>query len=85
MQNIYRTDHGDCARLEMGADGQWEYTLKAWWGQRGDVRRCVHGKVQVRTETSIHSRMQGPGTDWWRTLSPVWNPVLYPRAVKALG
>lgn len=82
MQNIYRTTHEDCARIQMGADGNW---TDGWWGRAGDVRRCVHGHLQVRTETHPDSRMQGPGTDWWRTLSPVFTPVLYRRAKKALG
>jgi hypothetical protein len=82
MQNIYRTDHGDCARLEMGTDGRW---TDNWHGRPGDVRRCVHGYLQLRTETPIHSRMQGPGTDWWRTLSAIFTPVLYRRAKKALA
>lgn len=82
MPNITRATHADCTRLEIGTDGRW---TDKWWGRPGDVRRCVHGKVQVRTETSIHSRVKGPGTDWWRTLSPVWDPFLYRRAVKALG
>lgn len=51
----------------------------------GDVRYCEHGKPQVLTEVSPHARIQGPGTDWWRTLSPVWDPITYRRAKKALA
>jgi hypothetical protein len=83
MPNITRTTHADCARLEVTSTGEWND--RGWWGRPGDVRRCTHGKVQIRTETSIRSRMQGPGTDWWRTLSPVWNPLEYRRARKALA
>lgn len=83
MPNITRTTHADCQRLDMGADGRWDD--RAWQGMAGDVRRCVHGKIQLRRQTSIRSRMQGPGTDWWQTLSPIFDPVLYRRARKALA
>lgn len=49
----------------------------------GDVRVCKHGKVQLRTET-YSRRMQGPGTDWWRDLHPVFTPILWRRARAAL-
>lgn len=68
--------HSECWRLD------WKDPL----GSRvGDVRLCPHGRVQVRTETSPRSRLQGPGMDWWRTLSPIWNPLTYRRAVRALA
>lgn len=85
MPNITRATHADCARLEFTSNGNWDDSSSGWRGTPGDVRRCVHGKVQVRTETSIRSRMQGPGTDWWRTLSPFWNPFLYRLALEVLG
>lgn len=68
--------HSACWRLD------WKDPL----GTRvGDVRRCHHGHIQLRTQTSPRSRLQGPGMDYWQTLSPIWNPVLYRRARKALG
>jgi hypothetical protein len=70
-----KAPHSECWRLD------WADPL----GTRiGDVRYCPHGRVQVRTKTSPQSRMQGPGTDWWRTLSPFWNPALHRRAKEAL-
>lgn len=78
MPNISRSTHEDCWRLEFRND-------RSFWGLPGDVRRCTHGKIQVRTQTHLNSRMQGPGTDWWRTLSPIFDPVQYRRAKKALG
>lgn len=83
MPNITRTSHADCARLEFTSSGRWDDM--GWHGSAGDVRRCVHGKIQLRTQVSIRARMQGPGTDWWRTLSPVFDPILYRRAQKALA
>ena len=65
--------HSECWRLE------WNRL-----GLPGDVRRCTHGKVQVRKQTGIDSPMQGPGTDWWYTLSPFWDRKTYKRAVEAL-
>lgn len=53
-------------------------------GQPGDVRRCVHGKVQLRTQMPHYAPVQGPGTDYWRTLSPWWDWKLYRLAVDAL-
>ncbi|MEV4991225.1 hypothetical protein [Pseudarthrobacter sp. LMD1-1-1.1] len=51
----------------------------------GDVRYCPHGRIQVLTQVPITARTQGPGTDYWRTLSPIWDPIKYRRARKALG
>jgi hypothetical protein len=68
--------HSECWRLD------WKDPL----GTRvGDVRRCEHGHVQLRAQTSPRSRMQGPGMDYWRTLSPIWDPILYRRARRALN
>lgn len=67
--------HADCARIRYN---------EVFASEVGDVRRCIHGRVQVRTQTSPYSRTQGPGTDWWRTLSPVWDFRAYRRAVAAL-
>jgi hypothetical protein len=83
MPNITRTTHADCWQLEFSSNGNWDDL--GWYGRPGDVRRCTHGKIQLRTQTSIHSRAQGPGTDWWRTLSPIFDPILYRRARKALS
>lgn len=70
-----RPDHGlDC----------WRLGHLNWHGLPGDVRRCPHGRVQIRTETPS-ARVAGPGTDWWRDLSPVWNFFTYRRAVAALN
>lgn len=62
----------------------WRQEWHAPMGRLGDVRRCVHGHVQVLTRISERARVQGPGTHWWRTVSPTWNPILYRRAVRAL-
>jgi hypothetical protein len=67
-------DHRDCWRLAHGP---------SWWGRPGDLRKCPHGRLQVRTEVSGRSRSMGPGTDWWRDLSPIWTPILYRRALRA--
>jgi hypothetical protein len=82
MPNIALRTHEDCSRLTTGADGKW---TQDWWGQPGDVRRCVHGHLQVRTQVGPNARVAGPGTDWWRTLSPIFTPVLYRRAKRALA
>lgn len=66
--------HSECYGLE----------YPAWQGRAGDVRRCAHGKVQVRTEVGPNARCAGPGTDWWRTLNPVWDFFEYRAAVRAL-
>ena len=50
----------------------------------GDVRHCPHGRIQELTQVPITARTQGPGTDYWRDLSPIWDPVRYRRARKAL-
>ena len=50
----------------------------------GDVRRCVHGKVQLRKPVGIDAPVQGPGTDWWYTLSPFWDRRQYRQALAAL-
>lgn len=63
----------------------WRQEWHSPMGRLGDVRRCIHGEVQVLTQISEHARIQGPGTHWWRTLSRFWNPVLYRRARAALG
>jgi hypothetical protein len=76
MPNIHPvTGHSDCWRLPAGP---------GWWGRPGDLRRCEHGRLQIRTEVGPGSRSMGPGTDWWRDLSPIWTPILYRRAMKAL-
>ena len=63
----------------------WRQEWHSPMGRLGDVRRCVHGRVQVLTRISENARVQGPGTHWWRTLSPFWNPITYQRARKALN
>lgn len=83
MANITRATHANCWRLEFTSNGDWD--SNGFWGRVGDVRRCVHGKIQIRRQVSIHSRTAGPGTDWWQTLSPIWDPILYRRARKALS
>ena len=67
--------HSDCWRLD------WKDPLGTFVG---DVRHCPHGQIQVRTATSPNSNLQGPGMDWWRTLSKFWNPRLYRQAEAAL-
>lgn len=51
----------------------------------GDVRLCPHGRIQVFSEIGVESSLQGPGTHYWRDLSPFWNPIDYRRAKAALG
>lgn len=75
--NIRKDTHSDCWMLQRVPNGP-------WWGQVGDVMICKHGKIMVRTETSS-TRIAGPGTDWWRTLSPIFNPIEYRRAKRALN
>ena len=77
IQNITRPSHSDCQRLDHSGP-------MTWLGTPGDVKRCVHGKLMLRRQVGIHSRLAGPGTDWWQTLSPVFDPILYRRARKAL-
>lgn len=67
--------HSECAQIH------YTETFSSW---PGDVRRCTHGQVQVRTQVGPNSRVAGPGTDWWRTLSPFWDWRLYRRAAAAL-
>ncbi|MET4094582.1 hypothetical protein [Arthrobacter sp. UYCu712] len=50
----------------------------------GDIRVCIHGRIQVLTETSVDAPVQGPGTHGWRTLSKFWNPIDYRRATEAI-
>lgn len=69
------TPHSKCWQQ----DWQWQHH------RLGDVRRCPHGKVQVLTEIGPAARVAGPGTHWWRTLSPVFTPFLFRRARAALG
>lgn len=69
--------HDDCWRQD--------WPLSAYAHRLGDVRRCVHRRVQVLTEVGPNARVAGPGTHWWRTLSPIWNPIDYRRATKALA
>jgi hypothetical protein len=76
--NIRRPSHLDCGRLDHSGP-------MTWLGFPGDVKECPHGKLMVRTEAGPGSRIAGPGTDWWRTLSPIFNPIQYRRARKALA
>src|SRR5688500_157924 len=48
------------------------------FNREGDVRRCVHGRVMVGVD------VPGSGGVYWVDLSPVFNPIRYRRAVKAL-
>lgn len=51
----------------------------------GDVKYCVYGKIMLRCPTAANSRLQGPGMDWWLTLSPIFHPFTYRQAKKALA
>jgi hypothetical protein len=53
-------------------------------GVPGDVRRCSHDHIQLLTKTPDYARVQGPGTHWWKTLSPIFNPIDYRKAKRAL-
>jgi hypothetical protein len=78
MPNITRSTHADCWRLD--------YTRElSWWGRAGDVKVCDHGKLMIRRQVPLSARTQGPGTDWWQTLFPIFNPIEYRRAKKALA
>jgi hypothetical protein len=48
------------------------------WGRPGDVKRCRHGKVMLGYE------VPGLIPAKWMTLSPIWTPIRYRRAVRAL-
>lgn len=49
-------------------------------GGYGDVRQCEqHGKIMLAYEA------HGTVAPYWRTLSPIWTPVLYWRARRALA
>jgi hypothetical protein len=39
----------------------------------------------IRKQVPLNSRVAGPGTDWWDTLHPIFNPIQYRRARKALS
>jgi len=66
-----------------GAHRQWcNYSGRGdatTWAFPGDVRRCEHGRVQLAYD------VPGSIPAYWRDLSPVWNPILRRRAVKALA
>ena len=49
-------------------------------GDPGDIRRCEHGRMWrfVGTERG------GNWIDLWEPLSPVWNPIAWRRARRAL-
>jgi len=66
--------HSECWKQE------WPLTHRP-----GDVRRCPHARIQELTQVPITARTQGPGTDYWRDLSPIWDPIKYQRARKALN
>lgn len=49
------------------------------WAFEGDVRRCPHGVLQVARN------VVGRGSAQWFDLSPVFNPIEYRRADRALS
>lgn len=50
------------------------------WGRPGDVRRCpMHGRAQVGYE------VPGVVPPYWRDLSPLWTPLAWRRARRALA
>lgn len=71
-------EHANCWRLDHSGP-------MTWWGTPGDVKRCPHGKIMIRCEVGPNSTMAGPGTDYWRTLSPIFDPIKYRKAKKALA
>lgn len=48
------------------------------WGRPGDVLRCEHGHIMLGYE------VPGCTSAYWQTLSPVFNPIKYRRARRAL-
>lgn len=70
--------HTECWRLK-------EFEVFSWHGFPGDLKRCPHGKIMVRRQAGPYARIAGPGTDYWSTLSPIWHPLRYRRARKALA
>lgn len=48
------------------------------WAFPGDVRRCPHGRIQLAYD------VPGSVPAYWRDLSPVFTPLLYRRARRAL-
>jgi hypothetical protein len=69
-------EHSECSRIPYN---------EIFDSRVGDVRYCYHDKIQVRVQVGPNARVAGPGTDFWETLSPFWNPVRYPKAKKALS
>jgi len=47
-------------------------------GLHGDVRRCEHGKLM------LGYTVPGLVPAMWRTLHPIWTPILFQRARRAL-
>lgn len=62
-------------RQQCNYSGYGDVTTWAWAGQ---VRRCTHGRIQLAFA------VPGSIPAYWRDLSPIWTPVLYRRASKAL-
>ena len=75
IRHVLKT-HDDCTQQE------WNYGRRM--NMLGDVRRCEHGKVQILTAVGPNARVAGPGTHWWRDLSPFWDRKLHKEAVSAL-
>lgn len=51
--------------------------------QRGDVRHCEHDRIwycEGRYTATSYSL-----SGFWTRLSPIWNPIMYWRAARALG
>jgi hypothetical protein len=63
-----RRDHAKCARPITASRR----------GRPGDLRRCPHGLVMLGYEVMGHA------APYWRTLSPLWTPLLWRRARKRM-
>lgn len=58
---------------------QARFTSPHTWGRVGDVRRCEHGRIMMAYD------VPGVVPPYWRTLHPIWTPVLHWRARRALA
>lgn len=67
--------HSRCVRLELTTMNR---------RRRGEVRLCLHGKVQVLTDVNPSSAAGNTGPLWWATLSPVFNFREFRRAMAVL-
>lgn len=66
--------HGECWRQDWNDQPRLGY-----------VRRCPHGRIQILAAVGVDSPIQGPGMNYWRDLSRIWDRRAYKAAARALG